>query len=85
MIVETAPETAAYVAALKQKSRKVVALALRTATVAFAAGVSARTISGRGPRSRPVWTLRSRPPGTDDTAPRGARLLSAAGYRLRSS
>ncbi len=30
-------ETAAYVAALKQKSRKVVALALR-ATVAFAAG-----------------------------------------------
>src|ERR1019366_5957946 len=31
-----------------------------------------------------VWTLRSGPVGTDDSAPRGARLLSAVGYGLRS-
>src|SRR5664280_3140514 len=54
------------------------------ATVAAAARISARAISGRGARSRPVWTLRSRPLGANDSAPRGARLLSAAGYGHRS-
>src|ERR1022692_2467007 len=49
------------------------------ATVAFAARISARAVPGRGARSRPVWTLRSRPGGADDSAPRGARLLSAGG------
>jgi hypothetical protein len=54
------------------------------ATVALAPGISARAIPGRGARSRPVWTLRSGPLGANDFAPRGARLLSAAGYGHRS-
>jgi hypothetical protein len=54
------------------------------ATVAVAEGISARAVPGRGPGSRPVWSLRSGPAGAHDSAPRGARLLSAAGYRLRS-
>ena len=42
------------------------------ATVAIAAGISARTVPGRGTGSRPVWALRSRPSGANDFAPRGA-------------
>src|ERR1019366_8925705 len=49
------------------------------ATVATAAGISARTVPGRGAGSRPIWPLRSRPFGANDFAPRGARLLSTAG------
>ncbi len=49
------------------------------ATVAAAEGVSARAVSGRGGRSRPLRPLRSGPPGAHDSAPRGARLLSAGG------
>ena len=76
-IVEAAPETALYVAALKQKSRKVVALALRQLLRLLReygtyASVSARTVPGRGAGSRPVWALRSRPSGANDFAPRGA-------------
>ncbi len=58
--------------------------ACSAATVAPVEGVSARTVPGGGPRSRPVWALRSRPAGTDDPAARGARLLSATGYGYRS-
>ena len=76
-ILEAAPEIAAYVAALKQKGRKVVG-ACPAATAAPAARISARAVSGRRRGSRPLWTLRSGPAGTHDSAPRGARLLSAA-------
>src|ERR1017187_2550851 len=54
------------------------------ATVAVAEGISAGAVPGRGPGSRTVWTLRSGPVGTHDSAPRGARLLSAVGHGLRS-
>jgi hypothetical protein len=49
-IVQAVPEIAAYVTALKQKGRKVVALALRQ-PVALAERISARAVPGRGPRS----------------------------------
>src|ERR1035437_2961767 len=54
------------------------------ATVAEAPRIPARPVPRRGARGRPVWTLRSRPLGANDSAPRSARLLSAAGYGHRS-
>ena len=64
-----------YVAALKQKGRKVVTLALRQ-LLRLVREYPREPLPGRGARSRPVWTLRSGPAGTDDSAPRDARLLS---------
>ena len=80
-IVEAAPETALYVAALKQKGRKVVALALRQLLrllreyprEPFLAAV----------REAAQYGLYDRPFGANDFAPCGARLLSVAGYGLR--
>ena len=79
-ILQAAPEIAAYVAALKQKGRKVVALALRQ-LLRLLKEYPREPFLAAVRRSRPVWSLRSRPPGTDDSAPRGARLLSACWKR----
>jgi hypothetical protein len=75
-ILEAAPEMADYVAAVKQRSRKVPGRC-PAPTAAPGAGVSAGTAAGRRAGGRPLWSLRSGPAGTDDPAPRGARLLFA--------
>ena len=55
-ILTAVPEMADYVAALKQRGRKVLTLALRQ-LLAPGAGVSPRTPAGGGAGSRPLWSL----------------------------
>ncbi len=62
-------------AALKQKGRKVVALALRQ-LLRLLREYPREPFLAAVQRSRAVWALRSRPLGAHDFAPRGARLLS---------
>jgi transposase len=74
-IVTAAPELADYVAGLKQRSRKVVTLALRQ-LLRWCGSIHANRCWERCARP-PLWSLRSGPAGTDDPAPRDARVLSA--------
>jgi len=69
-IVEAAPETALYVAALKQKSRKVVALALRQ-LLRLLRNIRANR-PGRGAGSRPYGLYDLDRLERNDFAPRGA-------------
>ena len=75
-ILTAAPELADYVAALKQRSRKVVTLALRQ-LLRMVREYPREPLLARRARGRPLRSLRSGPAGTHDPAPCGARVLSA--------
>ncbi len=74
-IVTALPELAEYVAGLKQRSRKVVTLALRQ-LLRFVREYP-RTTAGRGARGRPLRALRPGPAGAYDPEARDPRIFSA--------
>ena len=75
-IVTAAPELADYVAGLKQRSRKVVTLALRQ-LLRLVREYPREPLLGAVRGGRPLRTLRSGPTGAHDPAARDARIFSA--------